>query len=114
MQIVVVKEFCHIPPLSHFTADEQICLVAHPDFAVQYGMRYYLMAREKLQQQLPSHQIHLGIACDDLPGFALEAIAAKVDRLYFLKTSPYWPKIESLCQQAGILFFDQKELSCQL
>lgn len=114
MQIVVIKEFGNIPYLSHFATDKQICLVAHPDFAAQYGMRYYVMARQKLQQQLPFHHIQLGIACSDLPGFALEAIAAKVDRLYFMKASPYWPKIESLCQQANILLFDQQELLCQL
>lgn len=114
MQIIVIKEFCHTPALNYFTGDQPICLVAHPDFAEQYGIRYYLMARQKLQQQFPSCHIHLGVACDAFPGFALEAIAAKVDRLYFLKTNPFWPKIESLCQQAGILIFDQQELSCQL
>lgn len=114
MQIVIIKEFSNIPLLDHFSESKEICLVAHPDFAAQYGLRYYLKVRQKLQQKLPCHHIDLGIACDDLPGFALEVIAAKVDRLYFLKTSPYWTQIESLCQQEGILIFNQQELSCLL
>lgn len=114
MNIIVIKEFCHIPPLSDLAAHQEICLVAHPNFAAQYGVRYYLAARQKLQQQLPTHHISWGMACGEQPDLALEAIAAKVNRLYFLKSSPYWPDIESMCQQSGILMINQQELACQL
>ncbi|WP_156962066.1 hypothetical protein [Candidatus Paracaedibacter symbiosus] len=92
--------------------EQKICLVASPGFAVNYGVNYYRKAQQKLQQALPNYEVQLGIACDDQPGFALEAIAARVDRLYFLKSSSYWAKIDSLCHEAGIRLFDQEQLSC--
>lgn len=112
MQTLIIKEFRDIPQLTDFAAQQKICLIAAPEFAVNYGVSYYKRGQQKLQAALPLCEVELGIACDDLPGLALQAIAAKVDRLYFLKSSPYWDKIKSLCDAGGILLFDQEKLSC--
>lgn len=114
IEIIIIKEFKDLLSIDKLSEMSEICLVAHPDFASNYGLRYYLMAQQELQKSLPASKIILGIACHDSPGFALEVIAAKVNRVYFLKNSPYWSKIDSLCRQSGILLFDQQDLSCLL
>lgn len=114
MHLIIIKEFKDLLPDSHVVDTPEICLIAHPNFAQNYGLRYYLMVQKKLQKQLPLSHVALGIACHDSPGFALEAIAFKVNRIYFLKNSPYWPKIDSLCRQHGILLFDQQSILCLL
>jgi hypothetical protein len=114
IEIIIIKEFQDLLSMTNLIERPQICLVAHPDFASNYGVRYYLIAQQKLQKLLPSCKITLGIACHDSASFALEVIAAKVSRVYFFKNSPYWPKIDSLCHQSGILLYDQQDLSCLL
>jgi hypothetical protein len=112
IEIIIIKEFQDLLSMPNLIEMPQICLVAHPDFASNYGVRYYLTAQQELQKLLPSCKITLGIACHDLASFALEVIAAKVNRVYFLKNSPYWSKIDSLCHQSSILLYDQQDLSC--
>lgn len=114
IEIIIIKEFKELLSMPNLVEMPEICLVAHPDFASNYGVRYYLTAQQQLQKSLPSCKITLGLACHDSAGFALEGIAAKVNRVYFLKNSLYWPKIESLCHQSGILLYDQQDLSCLL
>lgn len=114
MRLIIIKEFKDFSFLNGGDKDLDICLIAHPDFAPNLGLRYYLMGQQQVQKSLPLHQVSLGIACHNYAGFALETIAKKVERIYFLKISPYWSKIESACQQAGIVLLDQEELSCLL
>lgn len=114
MHLMIIKDGRDLVGEKNLVSHTAICLIAHPDFAANYGLRYYLLAQKNFQKALPCCQIELGIACHDSPQFALEAIANQVDRLYFIKNSPYWPKINSMCQQADILLIDQEELSCLL
>lgn len=108
MNTLVIKEFKDI--LEQELPPFPLCFIAHPDFAPQYGVRYYQVIQEECQKRWKTPNIYLAIACYDSPRLALEAIAASVDRLYFLKESPYWSKIDSLCRQANILLFDQEGL----
>lgn len=114
MQLIIIKEWGDLAARDYLAPDQPICLVAHPDFAANYGLRYYLLAQQHLQKPMAEGHVKLGIACHDSPSFALQAIASHVDRLYFIKKSPYWLKIASLCQQSGIVLCDQEELLCLL
>ena len=108
MSYLIIKEFKDITGREFSILP--VCLIAHPEFALNYGVAYYQRVQKKCQERFSAREIRLGIACQDSPTLALEAIAAQVDQIYFLKNSPYWPKIVSMCFQANILIADQQEL----
>lgn len=111
MKVIIIKEFTDLNSVAELSQEKEVCLVADPIYGPLYGIRYYVTLLAKVKDLVPSAKIYLGICCGENSGYTLEAIAAKVDRIYFKKGSPYWDKMESLCHQANIKIYSQEELS---